>query len=256
MPKPIYSGAFLRGGRVEPWGPPVSFACVWNGARVEEREGTLRAGTSVIDTGSQVIDAAPATLFGRSGLLAVQRGMQLRFYEPPDQGASPRWPYREIYSFYTASEQGGLLLHDFDGDGLAEIFCGNYWLKAPPHFDQPWRLFAINLFHEDPLSASARLLWHDGRLLWLESKRPRARAVWFRPGDDPRQLWIAEPVRLPLDYPRGVALHEGEIYIGDAHGVTRLRDGQRIAAGRVVELLSTPSGLAVVSPTSIRTIRP
>ena len=47
------------------------------------------------------------------GVLVVHRGMQLRFYEYPVD-----LTYKEIYSFYSRSRQGGLLIADVDGDGI------------------------------------------------------------------------------------------------------------------------------------------
>jgi hypothetical protein len=171
---------------------------------------------SVIDPGGAAIDLMETTLFGRTGLLVSHRGMQLRFYEPGSREGGG-WPYREIYSFYTNSEQGGLLARDVDGDGRPDLFCGNYWVKSPRVFEEPWRLFAINLFHEEPLSASARLAWHGERLLWVESKQPSARAAWFTPPTDPSELWIEERIPETFRHPRGVASSEGRIWIAEAH---------------------------------------
>jgi hypothetical protein len=171
-----------------------------------------------IDTEAAAADMVEAELFGRRGLLVSHLGMQLRFYERPT--GEGRWPYREIYSFYTASEQGGFLVRDIDGDGRADIVCGNYWIQAPAEFELPWRLFAINLFHEHPLAASARLAWWNGKVLWLESKRSPARAALFAPPSDVRQLWREEPIAFdpPLAYPRAVLTRKDEIWIGEDNG--------------------------------------
>jgi hypothetical protein len=146
-------------------------------------------GPETIDTEIQMHDCRAATLFGRRGILMVNRGMQVRFYERPSE-AMPRWPYREIYSFYTASYQGDLVLHDIDGDGLQDILCGNYWIKSPAAFDLPWRLFAINTHHEKPESALVRFApLPDGRLWIFQSHVENARAMLFDRQSDPRQIW-------------------------------------------------------------------
>jgi hypothetical protein len=131
-------------------------------------------------------------LFGRKGVVVLPYGMQVRFYEAP-QDLNEKWPYRDIYSFYTASWQGGLLQADVDGDGNLDLFCGNYWIQSPESFELPWRLYAVNAYHEHPLSASAQLHWNGERLLWVESRRPKGRVVWFRPPADRKQLWTEEP---------------------------------------------------------------
>lgn len=271
----LYTGGAWLNGRLHTWGAqlrqwnaaltasqvltsgPFTFGAVFQGKLVLERRGVLRWGDEVIDVNTQVIDAQEAVLFGRTGLLVVHRGMQLRFYERPEAPAK-RWPYREIYSFYTASEQGGLVLHDVDGDGRIDILCGNYWVQSPPEFDLPWRLYAINLFNDDPLAASARLAWHQGRLLWLESKRPQARAFWFTPPTDPKQLWDAAPVLLdrPLNYPRALLISGDQVLVGEQNGAPsrclNLGVGQPRLAGQPLHtLLDTPGGIVGIGPTSI-----
>jgi hypothetical protein len=244
------TGASLIRGRIVPW-DGASFGCAFQNRLVVEREGTLRWGGEVIDVNTNVMDAMEVRLFGRLGLLAVHRGMQIRFYERPESPAE-RWPYREIYSFYTASEQGGLLTQDIDGDGYPDIICGNYWIRSPREFHLPWQLHAINLWNEDPLSASARLLWADGKLLWLESKRPKARASWFRPPADPRQLWIEEPLGLTLDRPRGLCQYKGEIWIGDRTRVFTLSDRRvRATGGPYLQLFPSPDGVVAVTSSKI-----
>ena len=95
----------------------------------------------VIDDEFETHDCLEATLFGRKGVLVIQRYMQVRFYERSD--SSP-WPHREIYSIYTPSQQTGLSLRDIDGDGRVDILCGNYWIQSPDRFELPWHIFAIN----------------------------------------------------------------------------------------------------------------
>ncbi|HSB17549.1 MAG TPA: VCBS repeat-containing protein [Bryobacteraceae bacterium] len=153
----------------------------------------------VIDTGVDSRDVVPATLHGRRGILLVQKQAQVRFYEIP-KNVRDKWPYREIYSFYTPSRQAGLRLDDVDGDGLPDILCGNYWIRSPASFDLPWRLFAINTWSETPDSAMLRLALADvaGRgsrqLIAAQAEVPAARLAWFEKPPDPTQLWAEHRV--------------------------------------------------------------
>jgi hypothetical protein len=145
----------------------------------------------------------PLEIFGRKGIAILPHGMGLRFYEPTGAWGA-QWTYQEIYSFYTASWQGGLIQADIDKDGHPDLFCGNYWIRSPQSIELPWRLFAINAYHEHPVSATAQLHWDGNRLLWVESRRPKGRVVWFTPPTDITQLWIPEPHPLSekLDCPQ------------------------------------------------------
>ncbi len=216
---------------------------------------------SRIDTSAAVVDMAEMEIFGRRGLMVIHRGMQLRFYQPPEENQD-RWPYSEIYSFYTASEQGGLIQHDVDGDGRPDLICGNYWVQAPASFDLHWQLYAINLFHEHPLAASARLAWVKNRLLWLESKRPNARAVWFTPPADPQKQWIPEPLGLQLHYPRAVLVKGDAVWIGENNGVEsrviECSTGKEWPTGKIIykgtplhTLIQTPKTIVGIGPDAI-----
>jgi len=166
----------------------------------------------VIDFDADTHDLKPAELFGRRGILVVHRYGQVRFYEVP---ADPkqRWPYREVYSFYTPSRQAGLLLHDVDGDGRTDILCGNYWIRSPETFEESWRLFAINTYNETPASATLRLaladLTGDGtpELVVAQAEMQSARLAWFDKPADPRQLWVEHrlEIRPGLRFPHGLA---------------------------------------------------
>ena len=165
------------------------------------------------------------TLFGRKGIAILPHGMALRFYTPTGAWGSP-WTYIDLYSFYTASWQGGLIQADINGDGLPDLFCGNYWLESPKTFDLPWRLYAINAFHETPVSATAQLHWDGKRLLWVESRSQRGRVVWFTPPKDIHQLWTPSPHPLNgrLDCPQ-----------------LKLRNGQPVITAAKKRRLANPS---------------
>ncbi len=142
----------------------------------------------VIDTGAEIADCVEATLLGRRGILVTWRGLQVRHYFPGEPGEA-RWPYREIYSFYTASYQAGLLVRDVDGDGRADLICGNYWIQSPESYDLPWRLFAINTYNDQPLSARMRMAWMDGTLVVAQGALEQGRVAVFERPEDPKQLW-------------------------------------------------------------------
>ncbi|MGH9660412.1 MAG: FG-GAP repeat domain-containing protein, partial [Bryobacteraceae bacterium] len=156
-----------------------------------------------LDTGVEAREAIPARLFGRRGVLLVQRGMQVRFYEPA------RGRMREIYSFYSSTEQAGLALADVDRDRRPDIFCGNYWIRSPARFDLPWRLFAIRLWSDGPLASVAATAWSEPTgLVAAQAALPNARFARFAPSAGPAELWSETRLEAPggLDEPATVRL--------------------------------------------------
>lgn len=163
-----------------------------------------------VDGEIEMHDCTEATLFGRRGLLMVNRHMQVRFYE---RSQARRWRYREIYSFYTASQQSGLLLADVDGDQRLDILCGNYWIHSPERFELPWRLFAINTDYQTPLAAMTRFWLADRNTLWTAQSHmePAKVAKCLKP-TDPTQLWPAMEPATRLNMRRAHALTGGDWY--------------------------------------------
>ncbi len=157
----------------------------------------------VIDPGVDAADMLPITQDGRPGLLVVHRRGQVRLYQVPRDPAQP-WPVRDLYSFYTASDQGGLMMEDVNGDGRPDIICGNYWIERPTRFELPWRLFAINTWNEEPHSAMCRFAWLNRALLVCQREMSPARLARFEKPADPKQLWREHRLEgsLHLDRPR------------------------------------------------------
>jgi hypothetical protein len=180
----------------------------------------------VIDSGIEMSECVETNLLGRRGILMVQRHAQVRFYPYPlSKGGHAQ--YQEVYSFYTPSRQAGLLQSDIDGDGFADILCGNYWIKSPEAFDLPWHLFAVELYNETPASATLRLALTDGGrdLFVAQRDMEHAKVTWFRRPADPKVLWEAHPLELPggIHYATGLlATSWGEdsldVLVGEHHG--------------------------------------
>lgn len=167
----------------------------------------------VIEAETDFTTCLPFTLAAKRGVLIQHLHSQVRFY------LFPSFAYKELYSIYTASQQGGLLPHDVDGDGLTDLFIGNYWMKNPGQLDVAWRLFAVNLWHDTPTAARAALaLWQNHQLVWAASVDNQARVAVFDPPPDVKQLWIEQRLP-PLNQPRAILAHPHGLFIGHAAGV-------------------------------------
>jgi len=147
----------------------------------------------VIDSGMDTHDCQEADLHGRHGIVVVHRYGQVRFYEPPARRGEP-WPYTEIYSFYTASHQGGLLRKDVDDDGRLDLLCGDYWIWNPQSFELGWRLFAIHLWFEKPDSALVRIADFGRGVIEAQAHMDNARLALLEPTADIHQQWTQRPL--------------------------------------------------------------
>jgi hypothetical protein len=197
----------------------------------------------------------PFTLEGRRGVIVPHLHAELRLYLYPD------FQPKQIYSIYTPSLQGGLAARDVDGDGLPDLFFGNYWVRNPGKLGVDWRLFAINLWHETEKAALAALAVRpSGELVWAETRSSTARIGVFAPPADVHQLWQERRLE-PLDHPTSVFIRGTEIYIGYSGGVvadTPSGGGfrrRRILDGvPVIGLLPWGDRLAVVTPGGVRAL--
>jgi len=153
----------------------------------------------VLDHGIDMHNCIVATVLGRRGVLITQRGMQVRFYAFPD------FQYTEVYSFYSASYQAGLVLADIAGDNRPDMLCGNYWIRSPASWDLPWHDFAIELYNQQHDSAKLTLaLQQDGAVIVAQGHLANGRVARFRPPPNREKLWIEEDVRV-LHYPHALA---------------------------------------------------
>ena len=217
----------------------------------------LGGGTpEVIESETEFSDCLWANLFGRQGVLVIHRYSQVRFYQPPEKSPGQPWPYQEVYSIYTASRQGGLIQTDVDGDGRPDFYVGNYWMKSPTAFDLPWRIFAINLYHETETAALARLApYRDTDLVWAE--RTGRRVTWFERPENVREQWIAHQLKVQLDGINGLSVDGDSILLGDQERVVEWRSGTvtELAAGfRTLQLFIIRGDLWAVTPGGVRRI--
>jgi hypothetical protein len=201
----------------------------------------------VVDTGVDTRDVIPADLLGRHGVLLIHKRQQVRFYDiasPMQDG----WRETELYTIYTPSTEGGLVIADIDGDGLPDLLCGNYWMKSPTRFDLPWREFAIDTWNEEEGSAMLRLNWNEPvRVAAQRDMRP-ARVAWFERAADAKQLWTAHDMA-SLQGVAGVELINKDLFVleRDPPGrVLRFRR-QGIGFGPGKELIRTNRGVGLAS---------
>ena len=184
----------------------------------------------VIERETEFRDCLPFEFDGHKGVLVPHFNAQLRLYEYPKR-RDGKWVYSEIYSIYTASKQGGLVSFDVDGDGLADLFIGNYWMRNPGKWDLPWHLYNMNTFFDKPDAALARqaVYQRQGRakpdLLWAESEGAPARFALLERPDDEKQAWPAHMIEPAPDHPRALLVLEPEpgewppILVGAEDGV-------------------------------------
>jgi hypothetical protein len=202
----------------------------------------------LIDTGVELLDCLPATLFGRAGFLMVHRHAQVRFYYRQNK----KWAVQEIYSIYTASRQSGLALADVDADGRPDIYTGNYWVRSPEAFELPWHIFAIHLHNETDDAASFSYAAWPGILIGAQRERTQTPIRLFTRPANPRQLWPESTFpSVLLDRPRAAVPFGDWAIFGHSGGllICQPRTGQsaNLPAGAVLALWATASAVYALS---------
>ena len=172
-----------------------------------------------------------------------------------NEAEGKRWPYREIYSIYTPSQQTGLSMRDIDSDGHVDIVCGNYWIKSPQSFELPWHIFAINTYSELPESAMLTHAFAGKDLVVAQGHMSDARVTLFTKPEDPRQLW--PETRIKGRFHRVHAIAVGTECCSSARTMARARDifalrnrdAAEIAKGiENLQIMATKDGMISVGP--------
>lgn len=197
----------------------------------------------ILDVNVQMHDCTSAELYGRRGIIVIHRYSQVRFYERP-AARGERWPYREVYSIYTPSQEAGLLLaEDIDGDGRVDLFCGNYWMRAPESFELPWIEYAINTWHETPDSATMRFALIGRDLIVAQGHMMDARLSRFTAPADVHQIWNEQRLSddLHLRRPHALAAEGEDFVVGENDGP----DSRLIyfRSGRTPEVIGRTKGV-------------
>lgn len=164
-----------------------------------------------LDRRVEMHDCVATELLGHRGVLITDYYGQVRFYEGPGV-------YQEVYSFYTPSRQAGLARADVDGDGLTDIFAGNYWIRSPREFDLPWRLYAINLRHETADAATMCLVLRGKDLIAAQGHMKAGSVFRYSPPADVRQLWTERVLAPDLHFPHALASCGAGIVAGENNG--------------------------------------
>ena len=209
--------------------------------------------THEVDSGVEMSDCMETTLLGKPGILMVQRHVQVRFYPYPFAEGG-HTGYQEVYSFYTASREAGLVRADVDGDGREDILCGNYWIRSPDAYSLPWHLFAIELYNQAEESANLRLalLRTNGlELVVAQKAMANAKVAVFRveAGGDPKALWSEKLLTAPggFHFAAGLAVSGRRIFVGEHNGaVSRLLEYVMSGDGSSIRLEKISSSPPVV----------
>lgn len=259
-----------RSGCVSPDGAVVALQLP-NGNLIVRR-GPRWTRSEFVDKNVEMSDCLWTTLLGQPGLLLIHRHAQVRHYhlQPPEPAAHrkklQRWPYREIYSIYTASRQTGLAVHDVDADGNPDILVGNYWIRSPrssdPNaYDLPWRLFAFNAYYSEPDSSTVSLAPVWGGIVVGQREHVPSLFSWFTPESDITQLWRETAISGWLTRPRALLAVGSELLVGEDNGDSsrvyllhkNLRFGPEvIQSNGVLQLIGRRLGFVLLERQAVR----
>jgi hypothetical protein len=250
-PQTLATGRDFRAGCVDEAG----------GAYLLERGRLLYRSVSgaheeVIEPATEFQECLTGTFESRRGVFFLHHYAQLRFAWR-ETGA---WRYEEVYSIYTPSQQGGLLRHDVDGDGCADLLLGNYWARNPCRPSEPWHVFTINMFFYTPQAARARLALAPGNRLYWGAAAGEPRLVLHTPKADIREQWSTEPLPDPPAGLTALLVHGDRLLAASPAGLDVYEKHRgawhktRLLSGAVVALIANQGVVWAVTPTSVRAV--
>ncbi len=130
---------------------------------------------------------------GKGELVTWNQGQKALLWLKPQSDPTKEW---QAFIIAREVEGEGLAWADVDGDGKPELIAGNFWFKPQSDVRKEWQKFQFAQGYVGTVVEAADLD-NDGRIEIVLSegdaqyfgRKERGRVAWFKPGDDPRELW-------------------------------------------------------------------